>query len=83
VQRIAELQDTIAVAVEEQSATTGEINRNVSEVATGSHQIAENIASVADIAGAATRDAAATRESARRLGELAADLNTLVVSFRY
>lgn len=35
-------QADIAAAVEEQSATTTEINRNVSEVATGSQQIADH-----------------------------------------
>ncbi|RSM70101.1 methyl-accepting chemotaxis protein [Actinoplanes sp. ATCC 53533] len=83
VHQIAELQDTIAAAVEEQSATTGEINRNVSEVAAGSQHIAANVAGVADIAGAATRDAATTLQSARGLGELAADLDRLVGSFKY
>jgi methyl-accepting chemotaxis protein len=83
VHQIAELQDTIAAAVEEQSATTGEINRNVSEVAAGSQHIATNVAGVADIAGAATRDAATTLQSARGLGELAADLDRLVSSFKY
>ena len=83
VHRIAELQDTIAAAVEEQSATTTEINRNVSEVATGSQQIADNVAGVADIAAATTLDATTTRQSAQGLGDLAADLNHLVGSFRY
>ena len=83
VMQIAELQETIAAAVEEQSATTSEINRSVAEVALGSQQIATNVASVADIATATTRDAATTRESARGLGAMADDLNQLVAGFRY
>ncbi|BAL86354.1 putative methyl-accepting chemotaxis protein [Actinoplanes missouriensis 431] len=83
VQQISELQGNIAAAVEEQSATTGEINRSVGEVAQGSEQIARNVASVADIATATTRDASATRDSARQLGEMAGDLRGLVASFKY
>ncbi|WP_229076479.1 methyl-accepting chemotaxis protein [Actinoplanes sp. DH11] len=83
VREISELQGNIAAAVEEQSATTGEINRSVAEVAQGSGQIARNVASVADIATATTRDATATRDSAKQLGEMADDLRTLVSSFRY
>ncbi|BBH66532.1 hypothetical protein ACTI_32170 [Actinoplanes sp. OR16] len=83
VQEISELQGNIAAAVEEQSATTGEINRSVAEVAQGSEQIAANVASVADIAAATTRDAGTTRESARQLGEMAGDLRGLVASFKY
>jgi methyl-accepting chemotaxis protein len=53
------------------------------KVAAGSQHIAANVAGVADIAGAATRDAATTLQSARGLGELAADLDRLVGSFKY
>ncbi|WP_433305709.1 methyl-accepting chemotaxis protein [Actinoplanes sp. CA-030573] len=83
VRHIAGLLDTIAAAVEQQSATTAEINRSVAEVALGSRQIADNVAGVAGVAGATTRDAAATRESARGLSEMATELNALVGTFRY
>ncbi|PWJ53473.1 methyl-accepting chemotaxis sensory transducer with TarH sensor [Quadrisphaera granulorum] len=45
--RIDAVQATIAAAVEEQSATTNEMVRNVTEVSTGSGQISANIASIA------------------------------------
>jgi hypothetical protein len=48
--RIADMQTTIASAVEEQTATTNEIGRNVAEAARGSAEIAENIVSVAQAA---------------------------------
>ncbi|GAB1645602.1 methyl-accepting chemotaxis protein [Krasilnikovia sp. MM14-A1259] len=83
VKQISELQSTIAAAVEEQSATTAEINRNVSEVSAGSQQIAHGVGGVADIAAATTRDADATRESARDLGATARELDELVSSFGY
>ena len=48
---INDFQTTIASAVEEQTATTNEMNRNVAEAATGSGEIAANIAGVATAAG--------------------------------
>ncbi|PWJ54957.1 methyl-accepting chemotaxis sensory transducer with TarH sensor [Quadrisphaera granulorum] len=45
--RIDEVQSTIAAAVEEQSATTSEMVRNVTEISSGSGQISANIASIA------------------------------------
>jgi hypothetical protein len=48
---------TIASAVEEQSATTNEITRNVNGDATGSSSIAENITSVASASQTTTPSA--------------------------
>ncbi|MGA5300478.1 methyl-accepting chemotaxis protein [Nucisporomicrobium flavum] len=44
--RISDYQTTIASAVEEQTATTSEMNRSVSEAATGTGEIAQNITGV-------------------------------------
>jgi methyl-accepting chemotaxis protein len=44
---INELQQTVASAIEEQTATSSEITRNVADVATGSSSIAESMTSVA------------------------------------
>src|SRR5204863_9743252 len=44
---ISTIQNTIAAAVEEQSATTSAISRNAAQVADGAQQIAENINGVA------------------------------------
>jgi methyl-accepting chemotaxis protein len=52
--RINDYQVTIASAVEEQTATTSEMNRNVNEAAIGSAEIATNIASVAAAAQTTT-----------------------------
>jgi methyl-accepting chemotaxis protein len=83
VNRISEIQQTIAAAVEEQSATTNEINRNVSELASGSQQIADNIAGVAGTASATSGDAGATQRAAADLAEMASALQHLVGAFRY
>ena len=48
--RINDIQNTIASAVEEQTGTTNEISRNISETAKGSSDIASNITGVATAA---------------------------------
>ena len=48
--QISQIQTTIASAVEEQTATTGEMSRNVTEAARGSLEIAANITAVAQAA---------------------------------
>jgi methyl-accepting chemotaxis protein len=50
INQISDIQSTIAGAVEEQTATTNEIGRNVAEAAKGSSEIAENISGVAQAA---------------------------------
>ena len=50
INQINDIQNTIASAVEEQTATTGEISRNVAEAAKGSTEIAQNITGVAQAA---------------------------------
>jgi methyl-accepting chemotaxis protein len=54
IDRINDLQNTIASAVEEQTATTNEIARNVAEAAKGSSDIAKNIGIVAQNAQSTT-----------------------------
>jgi methyl-accepting chemotaxis protein len=83
VRQISQIQDTIAAAVQEQTATTGEINRNVSELATGSQQIADNIAGVAEVAAGTSADAGTTQQAAASLAAMANQLRELVGSFRY
>jgi methyl-accepting chemotaxis protein len=81
--QINEFQTTIAAAVEEQTATTTEMNRNVGEAADGSAGIARNITQVA---GAAERTTASVEESRRAAAELArmsSDLHAVVSRFRY
>jgi methyl-accepting chemotaxis protein len=81
--QINDFQVTIAGAVEEQTATTGEMNRNVSEAAIGSSRIAENITAVATAARNSTRDLADAERSVQELTRMATDLRTLVGGFRH
>ena len=54
ISQINDYQTTIASAVEEQTATTNEMNRSVGEAATGTGQIADNIEAVATVARSTT-----------------------------
>jgi len=78
IEKIADMQTTIASAVEEQTATTNEIARSVNEAAAGSSQIAENITSVATAAGEAAQGAGRAQSAAGDLREVAKDLNAVV-----
>ena len=83
ISEINDIQTSIAGAVEEQSATTAEIGRNVTEAAKGSSEIAQNIASVAQAAQSTSSGATQTQASAGELARLAADLQKAVGSFRF
>jgi methyl-accepting chemotaxis protein len=80
---INDFQATIAAAVEEQTATTNEMTRNVSEAASGSGEIAVNISGVADAAGLTTQGAGEAQRAVDELARMSADLKVLVGSFRY
>ena len=81
--RISDFQLTIASAVEEQTATTGEMSRGVTEAAAGSGEIAERITAVAEEA-AATSDVMARMEgSVELLAANSADLRARVAAFTY
>jgi methyl-accepting chemotaxis protein len=79
--RISDIQNTIASAVEEQTATTNEITRHVTEAATGANEIAASITGVAQAAHDTSSGAASTQISARDLAELADELNRSVMRF--
>ena len=81
--QINDLQNTIASAVEEQTATTGEIGRGVSEAARGSSEIARNVTGVAQAARGTTEGAGDTKKSADGLARMAADLQQLVGQFKH
>jgi methyl-accepting chemotaxis protein len=81
--QINDISNTIASAVEEQTATTNEIARNVAEAAEGGKQVAENIGAVATAAKSTTSGAADTQNAAGELARMAAELQTLVGQFKY
>ena len=78
INQINDIQNTIASAVEEQTATTNEMSRNVAEAAVSSTRISQNIVSVAKTAQQTSEGAARCLESARALSTMSAELNRLV-----
>ncbi|MFZ0793695.1 MAG: methyl-accepting chemotaxis protein [Candidatus Korobacteraceae bacterium] len=81
--QINDIQNTIASAVEEQSATTNEISRNLAEAARGSSEITKNITGVAEAAHSTTAGATDTQKSAQSLERMAAELQGLIAQFKY
>ncbi len=80
---INDYQTTIAAAVEEQSATTGEMSRNVTEAALGVTEIASNITGVAQAAQVTTEGIAQTQQATMELARMSEDLTALVGRFSY
>ena len=81
--QIGDYTTTIASAVEEQTATTGEMSRTVSEAATSSGQVVQTVSGVAEVAAATADGARATQQAAIDLTRLAGDLTLVVNGFRH
>ncbi len=80
INKISDYQNTIASAVEEQTATTNEISRNVTEAARGSTEIAQNIVGVANAASNTTLGANDTQKASVELARMAANLQRTVAA---
>jgi methyl-accepting chemotaxis protein len=83
VAEINSTQLTIASAIEEQTATTAEMSRNVGETAIGAGDIASSIQSVAQTAQQTTTGAEQARETSAELTLASNGLQQLVSSFRF
>ncbi|MFO0612815.1 MAG: methyl-accepting chemotaxis protein [Polyangiaceae bacterium] len=81
VSQINDLQNTIASAVEEQTATTKEMSRIVSEGARGTKDISANVASLARAAGETTAGAAKAHEAASTLSRMGNQLQASLEGF--
>jgi methyl-accepting chemotaxis protein len=75
--QINDISNTIASAVEEQTATATEMSRNVAEAAKGTAEIAQNITSVAQAAQNTTQGATNCQQAAGELARMAAELQQL------
>ena len=82
IERINSYSDTIASAVEEQTATTSEISRSVTEAASGSTDIAQTITGVAEAARSTNESVTESRRTAGELARLADELRSLVGRFK-
>ena len=78
--QINDISNTIASAVEEQTATTNEIARNTSEAARGSTEITRNVTSVSLAAKSTSEGSANTLTAANELARLSAELKRVVES---
>jgi len=82
INQVNDISSTIASAVEEQTATTNEIGRNVSDAARGTSEIAQNIGLVANATEQTTVGARNTQTASRALNEMASQLQMLVNRFK-
>ncbi|MGA7156958.1 MAG: PAS domain-containing methyl-accepting chemotaxis protein [Acidobacteriaceae bacterium] len=73
--QVNDISNVIASAVEQQTATTAEISRNVMEAAMGSSEISSSIADVARSAELTMAGSAQTQSAAQALSEMAAHLS--------
>jgi methyl-accepting chemotaxis protein len=83
INQINDISNTIASAVEEQTATTNEITRSVTEAAKGSVEIAQNITGVATAARSTTEGASDTQRASAALAKMATELQMLVSRFKF
>jgi len=82
IHEINNISATIAAAVEEQSATTNEMTRNVSEAASGAGDISVNIGGVAQAAEGTLSRAQESQKAAQELASIAAELSSLMRQFK-
>ncbi|WP_328474974.1 methyl-accepting chemotaxis protein [Actinoplanes sp. NBC_00393] len=80
--RINDYQVTIASAVEEQTATTGEMSRSVGDAAQGSTEIAGTITGVASAAQITTESLGEATTTVQELAGISAELQQVVGRFR-
>ncbi|MDG6108063.1 methyl-accepting chemotaxis protein [Dactylosporangium aurantiacum] len=80
--RLGDYQTTIAAAVEQQTATTTEMSRNISQAAAGSADIAADISTISEAARATTDGVEDTRTAAHDLSAMSRELRALVGQFR-
>ncbi len=83
IRSIYDIQTTIASGVEEQTATTAEIARSVTEAANGSSEIAERIAGIATAVQQTAIASSASHKGADELSATVAELNRIVGRFTY
>jgi len=81
INQINDISSTIASAVEEQTATTNEISRNIAEASKGTSEIAHNITSVAQAARSTNEGADNSQRAAEELARMAAELQQIVSEF--
>ncbi len=82
IDQISTYQNTIAAAVEEQTAVTAEMTRNVAGAAGSSGEIAANVQAVARASEQSSRDLGEVRDAAGALEASSRDLQNVVRRFQ-
>jgi len=82
INHINDISGTIATAVEEQSATTNEMTRNLGDAARGSSEITGSISGIAQAAESTSRGASDTQKAVQELVQMSALLSGLVEQFK-
>jgi methyl-accepting chemotaxis protein len=82
IDKISHISTVIATAVEEQSATTGEMTRNVAEAARGAATISSNIQGVAEAAQNTSTNVGEAQTATEHLAKMANQLRDLVGRFK-
>lgn len=82
IDRVNEIQSTIAAAVEEQSVTTAEINRSINDVSHGSSQIAKNVSDVAETANENKGSVETAQEMAHLIISVSNDLDEMLAGYK-
>jgi methyl-accepting chemotaxis protein len=82
IDKVSHISTVIATAVEEQSATTSEMTRNVMEAARGASTISENIKGVAEAAQSTSTNVGESQTATEHLSKMATELRDLVGQFK-
>ncbi|SES48675.1 methyl-accepting chemotaxis protein [Actinokineospora terrae] len=80
--RISDFQIVIAAAVEEQTATTNEMNRNLAEAASSSRAISTNITGVATATSTTTAGVHHWQLAATELAQMSGEMHATVAKFQ-
>ncbi len=83
IQQIKDISNSIATAIEQQLAASGEIGRNLSDASRGSTEISAGIVRVAQIAKDTAGGSENTQKAAEDLSRLATELRELTLRFQY
>jgi methyl-accepting chemotaxis protein len=82
IDKVSHISSVIATAVEEQSATTNEMSRNVAEAAKGAGEISGNIAGVAEAAQSTSQSVGEAQKATEHMAEMSTQLRGLVGQFK-
>lgn len=83
IEQVNDIASSIATAVEEQTVTTNEIGRSVTEASKGVENIAQHIGGVAAAAKSTTEGAGHTQKASQELSRMAAQLQTAIARFSF